>query len=620
MESECITIFRQGLQEASRDFKDILSLDTSSKKRLMRELESYYSTISIKCAEKIGLELAKSAMANIKLAQLKVSLAFKKEQKLRPTNDVEVDQYIRKFTDDEYEAMEKLENFSKIDSLNSDSIRSLLMNRDDQIYKLIKEWYNENMENFLSTIDILSGKDVRGELSQAMDEKYRTRFQKISEGVISFIQSDPDQMRKLFNNYERVIKMSLDLENRREKIEQEIREIVNSEELESILDRIREATALLKNKEVNELKESKIDDLIIGLRSFEVKIKNKIDELESEKGRLNTDSDINGNQELKLIERKRIDTLIDEAKKVLEGEIRSNMEVAETIKGILFASANSGVGKRAGSYACTEEEARVREVAFFQSMESLIGEQKSVTVNNPRIDFNGSIKIKDLMIEYKGNETSQAAPKNNFTVENRTIVSRFIRKRFLKDDLKINTNFIFNVHKDEFLATNTKIKFGIDQNPLNTKDLANIMAKLIEMANSEKSFNLCILGSPNGFEDAVIDQIKNLSKGGIESRNFLIILKDMRDGSIYIDENNRTAVELREIIKGERDRPPVEVIDKIRKETIDEINISNVARLKSICRMAGCSESDAIFTWKLMENEKIGKISKMQGEDVFNKK
>ncbi len=197
MESECITIFRRALQEAGRDYMDIVTMDTSGRKRMMRDLDNYYSTIGTRCSDKIGMEMAKSALANIKLAQLKISLSFRKESENKTIDDQEIEQYVRKFTDDEYEAVEKLEHFSKIDSMNSESIRTLLINRDDQIYRLIKEWYNENMENFLSTIDILSGKNVRGEISQAMEEKYRNRFQKITEGVISFIQIDPGQIKKL---------------------------------------------------------------------------------------------------------------------------------------------------------------------------------------------------------------------------------------------------------------------------------------------------------------------------------------------------------------------------------------------------------------------------------------
>ena len=87
-----------------------------------------------------------SGLANFKLAQLKISLALKKETEGKTINDNDISRIISKFTDDEYEAMEKLDKFSKIDSLNSESITTLLMNKDDQIYRLIKEWYEENME------------------------------------------------------------------------------------------------------------------------------------------------------------------------------------------------------------------------------------------------------------------------------------------------------------------------------------------------------------------------------------------------------------------------------------------------------------------------------------------
>ena len=58
---------------------DIVTMDTSGRKRMMRDLDNYYSTIGTRCSDKIGMEMAKSALANIKLAQLKISLSFRKE-------------------------------------------------------------------------------------------------------------------------------------------------------------------------------------------------------------------------------------------------------------------------------------------------------------------------------------------------------------------------------------------------------------------------------------------------------------------------------------------------------------------------------------------------------------
>lgn len=620
MESECITIYRRALQEAGKDYRDILAMDSGEKKRMMRDLENYYATIGSRCAEKIGMEMAKSAMANIKLAQLKISLSFKKDAETKTFEDQEIGQYTRKFTEDEYEAVDKLERFSRIDSMNSDSIKSLLINRDDQIFRLIKEWYNENMENFLSTIDILSGKNVRGEISQAMEEKYRNRFQKITEGVISFIQIDPGQIKKLFNNYERVLKLSLDLENRRAKIESELTDMISGNELDQIYNKVVEATILLKNRDLENLRGFEIDSPLKELRSFEVKMKGKINELENEKGRLSSDPDIAGNPELRIIELKRIESLIHDSNYKLENEIESQISTLETLKKLIAFSGKGGKGILDPAFACTEEEARVREVAFFESIDSLFTDEKYLKLSNPRMDFVGSVRVRDIINRYSSSEMNELGQNMEYPVRSRGIMYRYVKRRFIRNDVRISVAFIYNVHEEELYRKEGKVGIGIDQHPFNNVDLAKMLGILIENSNTENSFVIAVIGSPNGFEGSVIEQVKNISNSGMDSKNFLILLKDMRNGSVYYNENNSQAAEINDILMAKDQPPGKEKIEKIRKETLDELKISGVARLKSIVKIADCSTKDAVYVWKMMEKEGLGSQSKVQDEEVFKKK
>ncbi|EQB68982.1 MAG: hypothetical protein M1427_06845 [Candidatus Thermoplasmatota archaeon] len=620
MESECITIFRRALQEAGRDYMDIVTMDTSGRKRMMRDLDNYYSTIGTRCSDKIGMEMAKSALANIKLAQLKISLSFRKESENKTIDDQEIEQYVRKFTDDEYEAVEKLEHFSKIDSMNSESIRTLLINRDDQIYRLIKEWYNENMENFLSTIDILSGKNVRGEISQAMEEKYRNRFQKITEGVISFIQIDPGQIKKLFNNYERVLKISLDLENKRSKIENELTEMLSGNELDQIYNKVMEATVLLKNRDMASLKSFDIESPLKELKTFEIKMKGKINELENEMGRLNSDPDISGNPELREIEVKRIQSLIQDSNYKMENDIESQISTLNTLKKLIAVSGKSGTGAFDSTFACTEEEARIREVAFFETAESLFTDEKSIRLSNPRMDFEGSVKVKDIINRNTFSEMYELSGDGTYAVESRAIMYRYQKRRFLRNDVRIGVAFIYNVHESEIYRKEGNMGIGIDQHPFNNIDLARILGVLIETSNMENSYIIAVIGSPNGFEDSVIDQVKNSSNNGVDSKNFLLLLRDMRNGNVYFNENNSQSVEISNILMAKDQPPGKDKIEKIRRETLDELKISGIARLKSIGKMTDCSSKDVIYVWKLMEKEGLGIQSKVQDEEVFKKK
>ena len=58
----------------------------------------------------------------------------------------------------------------------------------------------------------------------------------------------------------------------------------------------------------------------------------------------------------------------------------------------------------------------------------------------------------------------------------------------------------------------------------------------------------------NGFEDSVIDQVKNSSNNGVDSKNFLLLLRDMRNGNVYFNENNSQSVEISNILMA-KDQP-----------------------------------------------------------------
>ncbi len=620
MESECVSIFRKALQESARDYRDILSLDMPSRKRLYRELESLYSSISGNCSEKLGMEMAKSGMANTRLAQLKVCMAIGDELKQKGIEDQEANTYVTKFSEDEYEAVSKLEHFSRIDSLNSDSIRTLLMNRDDQIYRLIKEWYNENMDNFLNSIDILSGKDVRGEISNAMEERYRIRFQKITEGVISFIQSDPGQLKKLFNNYERVLKMSLDLENRRTKIEEELRELISGSRMDEVMDRVMEVSVLLRNRDLEMLQQMNLSETISQLKQFETVFRNKIREIEDEKARLDSDPDISSNPELKTVEAKRIELLIQESKAKLESDVVSKISLLNAVKSAVVNASKKGTMEFSKEYACSIEDTKIRQVAFFESLEYLFKNETSIRLIDPKSGFEGNLKLKEILSKKREEEVQISPSSQNYPVKTKAFLYWFSKSRFFRPNVRISFAFIFNVHEEELFGSGNNQSMGIDQKPFNNMDFAKILGFLIDSSSNDDSFITCIIGSPNGFDNSVTEQIKNLSNDGIKSRKFVIVLKDMRTGQLYSDPEDRMASEIAKVLREGREGPGIAETEKIKTETLDDLMIANISRLKSVLKRVDTSEDKIVTVWKAMEKEKLGQVDKIQNETVFKKK
>ena len=148
-ETECVSLLRRSYQESTRNFTELTRMDLLDKKRVARDLDLLYANVEKSCSEGLSTKDLFRALSNLRLAQLRTALSIRNDPATRGVNDPDLNKTVDRFTADEYAMVEKLEHFSNIDSLNSQSITTLLVNKDDQIYRLIKEWYEENMEDFL---------------------------------------------------------------------------------------------------------------------------------------------------------------------------------------------------------------------------------------------------------------------------------------------------------------------------------------------------------------------------------------------------------------------------------------------------------------------------------------
>ncbi|MGP6238965.1 hypothetical protein ACNF40_00930 [Cuniculiplasma sp. SKW4] len=634
MESDCLSNLRRSYTESSRDLNEIIRMDLVSKKRLFAELESLYSYMETKCGESLSTQVMQSGLANFKLAQLKIALALKKEIEGKTINDSDISRIISKFSDDEYEAMEKLDKFSRIDSLNSESITTLLMNKDDQIYRLIKDWYEENMEDFLGSIDILSGKNVRGEISKGMEEKYRTRFDKISEGIIGYIQKDPGQIRKMFINYENAIKRVMNLENKRMQVEKELRELLSSPELLKLNDDFRGILALAQSGNVDELRKKDLDSLIRGFNDFNIKIKGKIAEVESEKGKLQTDFEMRSNPVLKDIEEKRLDSLLEEARETYPSMVLNPLKSLDSLKSITISLSGGSNSTFDSSYSVSADQARLRRDAFFENTFLSLSGKDSVEIFVPSMSFNAIIrkkeitrKIRDMEETLKGfsfispqltlNGTGiKGEEGENFSTISRSVTTMFNVSRIFKPDVRFSFNFTFIAHDETFQQISKFGGTGMDQTPLNIKDMSKHYAALLSMSSEMNMYVISVVGSPNGFSEEVIRYVQNLNNNGLSGSSVSIILKDARDGKIYYDKNDKTSEQIVNIISGAADQEEKDY-QTVKSETLSECSITGVARNKTIARATGLPEEKVSRAWKRMEKEGLGKVDNVNGEEVF---
>ena len=196
MTSDCISLFKRSLEENSRDLAEISHMDITSRKTLLRELESLMGLLKDTCRNNLGEQVYSSAVSNFQLAIARISLSIRNEN--LNGSDPETRGITNMFTAKEYDAISNLEKFSRIDMMSSDDICSILMNEDDRIYYLIKDWCTENMASLMGSMGKEKDPDIRGFIYGAMDEKYKLRLQKINEGVVKYLQKEPDPTPAIF--------------------------------------------------------------------------------------------------------------------------------------------------------------------------------------------------------------------------------------------------------------------------------------------------------------------------------------------------------------------------------------------------------------------------------------
>ncbi|MCL4330005.1 MAG: hypothetical protein M1533_03275 [Candidatus Thermoplasmatota archaeon] len=612
-ETECVSLLRRSYQESARNFTELTKMNLLEKKRVTRDLDLLYANVEKSCSEGLSTKDLSRALSNLRLAQLRTALSIRNDPAARGINDPDLNKALDRFTADEYAMVEKLERFSNIDSLNSQSITTLLVNKDDQIYRLIKEWYEDNMEDFLGAIDLLSGRNVRGEVASALEERYRNRFQKLVEGIVDYIQQDPGQIRKLFINYENSMKNALQIESKRLEARKKIVDLVSSEEFEDAHDRASSIIMLGKAKNIDALAKSDADGVIRSLKLIEAKMREAIADLEDERGKLENDPEMKINPVLKEIEKNRLVELVEEAS-IKRETIVGDIEQLENLKSLAIMS-SSGAHKSYGStYSCTYDEVSLRKHLFFESTTNFLRNGDNVPLYVARYRYSGNIRNKVLV-----NAMERLSDEPLFSDRGREISkswsTEFILRKFMSD-VRVGLNLTYIAHDALFLGGKDSKGSGIDETPCDVEDFTEVYSSLVQYTRDRDCYFISIIGSPNGYSKDLIDMVTRQDGKGLSGTNVLILLRDMKSGEVFYNASDPCGKYLGSLLSSGKDLETVNY-ETVRNETLSESGVTGVARMKTICKLSSLSEAEVTRAWKRLESERTGKIDQINGEFVF---
>lgn len=616
MENECGNMLRSALIIVNKEIRDISTTDLRRRIQDFRQLEEFSSRYEARCGQHLSQQVRNNDIASFKLAELKLAYTMHEEE-LSDGDSQLAGPITKKFTDDEYDAFRLYEKFGRIDMLRDNEIASALVNRDEQIYRIIKEWYEEQMDTFLNLLDPMdTTHTISGLISVAMRDRYNSRFQKIRDGIIAYIKQDPGQLRKLFSNYEGMIDSIVNSENLRIQTENDMRNLLSGDEIESVFDDFQTLTTYVQRRELDKLASMDIDGLSNRVKNLTNIIETKRGELERERDRLDNDPEMRLNSTLRANERGRIEESISKATSYIDRLQREIMEGIVDLKDISVQMENiKAEGGIPDEKGVTHDEAYMLKEQFFQDVRRVLEERAPFKLKDPIAHY--ELKVKeggDFIVDNWSMEHFNLQSGENEPMVSASIMSyEFWKHRIISTDSNIALKAAVLLH--EKVNKDNKI----DMYQIGIADFAPLYARLISDSQSEAAFNYVVVGSPNGFTESLIKQVSGETKGSpLRGRRLCLVLRDLKTGRTYFDGSNPEAKEFVSLlVEVEEEKGKTKLL---KARTLEECKKVGVVRLAFMLKETSATEDEMLEAWKELEKDRKGKITRLEGETVFETK
>lgn len=603
MNNQCDTIFDQVVEHTKKDLIEIETKSVEERLKIynyLKQLRSYYET---NCISNLSFTEKARRLGYFDLALIKYSYTLK-------------DQGLAKeFTDDEYTAFAKLDEFLNIDYVTPEEIATELFNRSGSIYDIIRRWYDEEMYEYDKLIDP-KGKKIRQTLATALRNVYILRFEKIKKGIIEYFNKDPGAPRVLFHNYEDVIRKEYEAEMERLKIEENNKKIVEEKvgslekQLESLLEEKQRVEQYLAQLGISGGKDL-IDKIAVAIGSFQQTIR----ELENDKRRLEEEK--KKLEDLVKASQSQVKAIVDaeiskyeQTKAKLESQISELQRLVDRLqleKQELQSRMNEIVNVSKSPIAIKYDEARIMEVNFIGRFE--------IKMNSLPRKFFDPIRREEFEVKnsksytvykYEEKEVPENFPRN-------TELTYVVRKnRILRDDLEVIVKAKFLTHIDDLKRT------YYDSKRVSLSDILSYLDQAIEEARKGKVFYVIGIASPTGFSD----DVKKYVSSDEFFRNFTsyyvsVILVDLLTGEIIYNKMDDRLKSFIDLYEPELEK---EKMAKYKEMIKNELLTYGYITLKKATQITGGTELMIKRIFAEIEQEGYGKIVEQKDEIVLQLK
>lgn len=523
------------------DLRDLSEKDPDWKVRKVNDVKTSLTQFEESCAYKYDREIMRSLLAKFEFALLKLAYAAKNsgdsDRLGSPFQD-----FVSKYSDEEFDSISKLEQFSGIDALTSTNVKEALDRKEGKIYDIIKQWYNSQMYEFNLLIDSAPQSKMRNTIKKALIEKYNHRFSVIREGVVQYMSYDSIAPAKLFNQYDDVASRFYEAQNSWDEItknfnsipineietryyEVENQESDMKERITKIQDSLRDSSNF--QEQLVKLKEME-NQLLVRHRTFQSEIEAKVGEISVliDRGnsliqqveiRAATETDPKSlaifRSQVEYL-RKRMDEIHASTKRLAEiqDEIRRHILMIED----KLEKASELTSAQDSSSLIRIDDAVADGVSFVYRFRRKMEESLPFTLKD--LYEGGNIKVnshedlesaRHLKVSPEDSENFMQADLYNFR-----------RKRVLGSPFEVSIGFVLFTHRNLFQ------KDLLDARPISLSEFLEIFEVIRnELGSAEKTAYIGIY-SPTGFEERVVSRIKGDNKIFLD--NIFLFLIDQK--------------------------------------------------------------------------------------------
>lgn len=626
-EDECNGYLDKLMAVADVEIEDLRTRDFEWKIRKLNDLRFAKEQFEEKCSANYMQEVRKGLLSQFDFDMLKLICVLKDNPKIIGTG---MEELINQASSEEISAVERLESFSELDAYDSDKVREALERKSGQIYEIIKNWYNNQMDEFNKILEATPQSKIRNSIRREILNRYDKRFEVITDGLAKYIKKDSTAAARLFNEYTDIVDGVYELQNKWDEIvasleyvpineterkydtletrEMEkadvignlMREIRTDPDTGGVLQKIKESYGELisDHEELRESISKKIDEIATIIDRGEGLIRGM--ELKS-----STEDDPKA-RAVQLSQREYLASRIEDMRSsLLRLQDYEDHVEAHLVKHRASLDDAADLSRQGGNEGLvTLDQVRIQVVDLLSRLVRKMEEALPLRIQDPLRKGEIRITSKNELRSYL-HEENRSSSDGNLSITGSSF--RFFKKRILSRPLKLDFSFFYLIHRDRYST------YSVDSRPVSLPEFVDLILYFLDNSASRENATYLALASPTGFDRRIVDYLSGDKR--LIARNLTILIVDPESGSIHVNTPSLDP-EIKKIVELQIDE---EKLYKFHSEIEFYLQAYEDSSLERISKEKKLDLDTLIDTAKKMEKEGELKIEKKMGIHMLKK-